>query len=70
MKCPHCKETNIQVHHMTAEENCESYGANTFYFQCPHCKKIYSVYYYRVIKIQEPCQTLHKTKNDVSFGLP
>lgn len=70
MECPYCLRTNAQKHHMTAEENCEIYGANIFYFQCPYCKKIYSVYYYRVIKIQEPCKTTGKTKNDVSFGSP
>ncbi len=70
MKCPYCEETNAQIHHMTAGENCEIYGSNTFYFQCPHCKEIYSVYYYRVIKIQEPCQTRGKNISDLSFGLP
>ena len=70
MKCPYCEKTNAQAHHMTAEYNCERYGSNTFYFQCPHCKKIYSVYYYKVIKTQEPCKAINRTKNDVSFGPP
>lgn len=70
MKCPYCERTNAQIHHMTGELNCESYGAATHYFQCPHCKEIYSVYYCRVIKTQQPCKTTGKTEEDVSFGLP
>ncbi len=67
MKCPYCEETNAQSEHMRAETYCRNYGSATFYFQCPHCREIYSVYFYVLVKHHEPCQTSGKSVADLSY---
>ena len=54
MNCPHCSKTNNQDQHRKASINAENYGGGYFTFECSHCKKLYSVSFYRVVKHDDP----------------
>ncbi len=65
MRCPHCNK-NIQDHLIeTAERNAESYGSNTFVFECKKCHKKYTIHFHVQITKDKPYQVPDKT--DTSF---
>lgn len=67
MKCPFCEKTCADPHHEKAEVYCQNYGPAYFYFQCPHCRKIYSVNFHVVITHDKPCKEPEKSVADMSY---
>ena len=56
MKCPCCNKPDINPDHDKAIRNTENYGEGLFVFRCYNCKKKYSAYYERQVKVNPPLQ--------------
>lgn len=70
MKCPYpdCGKTNINNDHQRAETYARNYGGTTFFFQCEHCNKIYSVNFYVEIKHHKPSIEPELSVSDLSYS--
>lgn len=67
--CPHCnKEVSPSTEnvdpehdaHYKAWKTCLSYGSRTFYFECVHCHKRYSVYYHKVVLTEQAQKSIEE----------
>jgi len=69
MKCPFpdCGKTNIDNDHQKAETYARNYGGAMFFFQCEHCRKIYSVSFYVEVKHHKPCIEPNLSVADLSY---
>ena len=70
MRCPHCNKNIVDRFHEIAETNAESYGSDWFIFECPKCKKRYSIYIERVVKISKGKPEMVSDDKPLSYTAP
>lgn len=73
MVCPHlyCRKiiNDKKLHELAEWKVFRSNISETFYFKCPFCKKIYSIYYYKIVNHWPPETEIELTEDDISiFG--